>query len=110
MPEGTLTRLDLREATHRAVPSISRDDARNIVDATLEEISEALVRGETVSLRAFGNFKVRAKRERLSRNPRTGVEAKITSRRVVTFRASPLVLKKINGLGLSARLRKPKAQ
>jgi len=39
-----------------------------------------------VKLRAFGAFNVRSKRERVGRNPRTGVEAKINARRVLTFR------------------------
>ncbi len=67
----------------------------------LEEISEALVRGESVKLRSFGLFSVRAKRERIGRNPRTGVEAPISSRRVLTFKPSPVLSAAINGVSIA---------
>jgi integration host factor subunit alpha len=40
---------------------------------------------------------VRAKRERIGRNPKTGVEATITPRRVLTFKASPVLVAHVNG-------------
>jgi integration host factor subunit alpha len=66
----------------------------------LEEISDALVRGESVKLRSFGLFSVRAKRERIGRNPRTGVEAPIKPRRVLTFKPSPVLCASINGVSI----------
>ncbi len=62
----------------------------------MEEIAQALERGEEVALRSFGKFKIRAKRERIGRNPSTGVEAIITARRVLTFKASAELIAKIN--------------
>jgi integration host factor subunit alpha len=56
-----------------------------------------LVRGEAIKLRAFGTFKVRTKRQRIGRNPKTGVEAPITARRVMTFKASPVLIARVNG-------------
>ncbi len=64
---------------------------------TLEEMANSLARGETVKLRSFGLFSVRAKRERIGRNPRTGVEVPITPRRVLTFKPSPVLLDLVNG-------------
>lgn len=63
----------------------------------LEEVSDSLARGESVKLRSFGYFSVREKRERIGRNPRTGVEVPITPRRVMTFRPSPVLLDQVNG-------------
>ena len=57
----------------------------------------ALVRGETVKLRAFGAFSVRSKRPRVGRNPKTGEEYPITARRVLTFRPSPRLIAAVNG-------------
>lgn len=68
-----------------------------MLDATFDEISEALLRGESVKLRSFGTFNVRDKRERIGRNPKTGVEATITPRRVLTFKASPVLVAHVNG-------------
>ena len=76
---------------------MSRAQARDIFEMTLEEIVNAVLREDPVKLRAFGAFNVRSKRERIGRNPRTGVEAKIVARRVMTFKASPTLVARVNG-------------
>lgn len=101
-PEGsdsrkTATRADLLNAVYAACPGLSRAQARDIFEMALEEISGTLARGEPVKLRSFGLFSVRAKRERIGRNPRTGVEVPITPRRVLTFKPSPVLSAAVNG-------------
>lgn len=98
----TTTRADLLEAVYSASPVLSRAQAREIFEIALEEISDALVRGESVKLRSFGLFSIRSKRERIGRNPRTGVEVPITPRRVLTFKASPVLTASINGISVDA--------
>lgn len=93
----TTTRAELLDAVYTACPSLSRAQARDVFEMTLEEIVTALLREETVKLRSFGAFSVRSKRERMGRNPRTGVEAKIDARRVLTFKASPTLIARVNG-------------
>lgn len=96
-PQKTATRADLLNAVYASCPSLSRAQAKQIFEMALEEITGALVRGEPVKLRSFGLFTVRAKRERIGRNPRTGVEVPITPRRVLTFKASPVLYAAVNG-------------
>jgi len=55
------------------------------------------MRGEQVKLRSFGTFNVREKRGRIGRNPKTGVEAPICPRKVLTFKASPVLIAHLNG-------------
>jgi len=55
------------------------------------------MRGEQVKLRSFGTFNVREKRGRVGRNPKTGVEAPICPRKVLTFKASPVLIAHLNG-------------
>ena len=93
----TVTRADVLEAVYTACPSLSRVQARTIFEMTLEEISDSLNRDEAVKLRSFGAFHIRSKRERIGRNPKTGVEAPITPRRVVTFKPSPVLIARVNG-------------
>ncbi len=93
----TTTRADLLNAVYDCCKGLSRAQARDIFEMALDEISEALVRGEPVKLRSFGLFSVRAKRERIGRNPRTGIEVPIKPRRVLTFRPSPVLVASING-------------
>jgi integration host factor subunit alpha len=93
----TSTRADLLDAVQAAVPSLSRAQSREIFEMALDEIALSLTRGESVKLRSFGLFSVRSKRERIGRNPRTGIEVPITPRRVLTFRPSPVLLALVNG-------------
>ena len=93
----TTTRVELLDAVYNACPSLSRAQARELFEMTLEEIVGALLRDDPVKLRAFGAFNIRAKRERVGRNPRNGVEAKINARKVLTFKASPTLVARVNG-------------
>ena len=95
---NTATRAELLDAVYASCPALSRAQAKQIFEMTLDEITDALVRGETVKLRSFGLFLVRAKRERIGRNPRTGVEVPITPRRVLTFKPSPVLCASVNGV------------
>ena len=68
-----------------------------MLDDFFEEVSEALVKAEPLKLRSFGKFNVRSKRARIGRNLKTGAEATVTPRRVLTFKASPALVARING-------------
>ena len=94
---GAVTRAFLREAIYRNCTGLSRRQADEILEATFAEICDALVRGDPVKLRSFGTFSVRSKRTRVGRNPKTGIEAPITARRVLTFSASPMLVAQVNG-------------
>ena len=90
MTSNTLTRMDLSEAVFREV-GLSRNESAQLVETVLEEMSDALVRGEQVKISSFGTFSVRDKSARIGRNPKTGEEVPINQRRVLTFRPSHLM-------------------
>ena len=90
----TLTRADLAEAVYRKV-GLSRTESAELVETVLDEICEAIVRGETVKLSSFATFHVRDKNERVGRNPKTGEEVPILPRRVMTFKASNVLKSRI---------------
>jgi nucleoid DNA-binding protein len=69
-----------------------KDLVVKIVQRTLDHIIEALTGGETVELRNFGIFKVKSRRSRVGRNPKTGVTVPIPEKRVVSFK-SGMVMK-----------------
>ena len=91
---GTLTRADLAETINRKM-GLSRAESLDMVEAILEKMSKAVEAGENVKISGFGTFVLRDKRQRIGRNPKTGVEVPITPRRVMTFRASQLLKEKI---------------
>jgi integration host factor subunit alpha len=93
----TVTRVDLAEAVYRCV-GLSRKESAGLVQMVLAELADALATGETVKLSSFGSFVVRAKSERIGRNPKTGIEVPITQRRVMVFKPSSVLKARINGL------------
>jgi integration host factor subunit alpha len=92
----TVTRSDLADSVFRRI-GLSRLESAQLVEAVIEEISDAILRGENVKLSSFGTFLQRSKRERIGRNPKTGVEAAITPRKVLVFKASHIMRARING-------------
>jgi integration host factor subunit alpha len=97
MNKKTLTRADLSETLHRNI-GLSRTESADMVNSVLDLVADALVDGQSVKLSSFGTFMVRAKRERMGRNPKTGEEVPITPRRVLVFRPSQVMKNVINGL------------
>ncbi len=95
MAGRTVTRADLSEAVYQEV-GLSRNESADLVESVLNEVSDALVRGEMVKLSSFGSFAVRQKGERVGRNPKTGEEVPILPRRVLVFRASHVLKNRIN--------------
>jgi integration host factor subunit alpha len=93
---GTLTRADLAESVNRHI-GLSRAEASSIVESILDHMSDALERGENVKISSFGTFVLRDKNQRMGRNPKTGVEVPIDSRRVLTFRASQSMRDRVAG-------------
>ena len=83
----TLTKADMAEQLVVTV-GLNKREAKDMVDIFFEELRGALESGDSVKLSGFGNFQLRNKPERPGRNPRTGQNYKISSRRVVTFHAS----------------------
>ncbi len=95
MTSKTLTRADLTEALHEEI-GLTRQDCAGLVERTLGLVADAMERGETVKLSGFGVFQVRAKRQRIGRNPKTGEPATIEPRRVIGFRASQVLKARID--------------
>jgi integration host factor subunit alpha len=97
MAGQTVTRADLCEAVYQKI-GLSRTESSKLVEAVLDEICDAVARGENVKLSSFGSFVVRDKGERIGRNPKTGVEVPIEPRRVMVFKPSNVMKARINGL------------
>ena len=90
----TIARAELVDAVYRKV-GLSRAESAALVEVVLQEISDALSSEEIVKLASFGSFVVRDKGQRSGRNPKTGVEAPISPRRVIVFRPSRILKTRI---------------
>lgn len=95
MNTQTVTRADLAEAVYREI-GLSRSESSDLVESVINHISDALTSGEQVKLAGFGTFSLRDKKERIGRNPKTGVEVPITSRRVLVFKASQILKERVD--------------
>jgi integration host factor subunit alpha len=95
MAGQTVTRAQLSEAVYQEV-GLSRNESADLVETVLNEVADALARGEMVKISSFGSFAVRKKGKRIGRNPKTGTEVPISPRRVLVFRASHVLKDQIN--------------
>jgi integration host factor subunit alpha len=106
MAGHTVTRAQLSEAVYQEV-GLSRNESAALVDTVLNEIADALARGEMVKISSFGSFSVRQKGQRIGRNPKTGEEVPISPRKVLVFRASHVLKDRINRAAAAGKAREP---
>ncbi len=84
-----MTKADLVEQVAEAIgPGITKKDCALVVDGLLNAIKNALAQHEHIEIRGFGTFKVRERKTRMARNPRTGDPVKVPSRMVPVFKPS----------------------
>lgn len=76
--------------------NISKQEAETGINLFFQTIKETLQRGEEIELRGFGSFRFRERGARAGRNPRTGDPVQVPPKRVLYFKPSKLLKKKIN--------------
>ena len=75
---------------------LSRKDCSDLVNLLLEDIITGLISNNIVKIHNFGTFKIKKKKERIGRNPKTKENVVISSRNVISFTPSKKILKAIN--------------
>lgn len=90
----TMTKRDIVLKIAEEV-DLKQVDVKKIVQGTLDHITAALIKGETVELRNFGVFKVKSRGARIGRNPKTGATVPIPERKVVSFKSGMVMKKKV---------------
>ena len=78
-------------------PHLYQRDVENIVNAILDEVTEALARGDRVELRGFGAFSVKNRQARQGRNPRTGEKVQVEEKWVPFFKTGKELRERLNG-------------
>ncbi len=86
-----MTKAEIIDAVYEKVGGFSKKEAAEIVEAVFDTMKEVLANGEKIKISGFGNFVVRAKKERVGRNPQTGAPIPISARRVLTFKPSQVL-------------------
>ena len=88
-----MTKADLVEKVtatmaRTAGPMISKKDCARVVDAFLDAVKSALAEQHNIEIRGFGTFKIRNRKTRMARNPRTGEPVEVAARPVPVFKPS----------------------
>ncbi len=91
-----MTKADLVEQVAEAIgPGVTKKDCALVVDAFLNAVKRALKNGENIEIRGFGTWKVKRRKSRMARNPRTGEPVEVPARWVPVFKASKKLRKKV---------------
>jgi len=93
--ERAMTKADLVEEISR-VTGLNKKDTSIIVNEVITNICRALAEGDKVELRGFGSFKVKERRARQARNPRTGAGVQVPAKLVPFFKASNELKSRVN--------------
>ena len=91
---NTIKKLDLVNHLHDTL-GLNKVESKELVEAFFQEIKQSLKNNEDVKISGFGSFKILNKKERPGRNPKTGEPVTISARKVVTFKASQKLRKRI---------------
>ena len=95
MIKKNFTRKDLSNKIYHNI-GFSKNFSSGIIDNFFESLISELIISNKIKISSFGTFKVINKKERIGRNPKTKIEAKISPRKVVKFKPSSFVKKIIN--------------
>jgi len=90
-----MTKAELVEEVARAV-ELSKKDAERIVNTVFDSIIEALHNGDKIELRGFGSFRLRERKARVGRNPKTGETVQVPTKKVPYFKAGKELKELIN--------------
>jgi len=91
-----LTKADIIQKIHQEI-GFPQKKSTEVVEQLIENIKSTLASGDDVLVSGFGKFCVNEKKERRGRNPATGDSMMLRPRRVVTFKCSGKLRRKING-------------
>ena len=80
----------------KSYPNFLKKDLEKVVSVVLNEIKQALKRGDRVELRGFGMFSINIQKARISRNPKTGEKVNTPQKKAIHFKMAKEMFKKLN--------------
>ena len=95
MIKKNLTRKDIANKLHARL-GLSKNLLGNILDNFFESLISELIIKKKIKISSFGTFEIKNKKERIGRNPKNKVEFKISSRKIIKFKPSNIIKKKLN--------------
>ena len=81
-----MTRSVLVDKVSEKVEGLTRKQTEIVMETVFDSIKEALQRGEKIEIRGFGNFRLKTRRPRKARNPKTGESVDVPAKKVLHFK------------------------
>ena len=91
-----IVKSNLQKQLQKNFPNFLKKDLEKFIEIILNEIKSTLKRGERVELRGFGIFSTNIQKARISRNPKTGEKVNTPKKKVINFKMSKDLFKKLN--------------
>jgi len=82
-----MTKAQLIELVSEQTAGLTKHQTEVVVNAIFNSIKDALSRGDKIEIRGFGSFRLRSRRMREGRNPKTGATVSVPAKRVPFFKA-----------------------
>ncbi|MBI3608611.1 MAG: integration host factor subunit beta [Nitrospirae bacterium] len=82
-----MTKAELIEEVAGKVKGLTKRQTEIIINAILDGVKETLARGDKIEIRGFGSFRLRNRRTREGRNPKTGMTVQVPAKHVPFFKA-----------------------
>lgn len=83
---GDMTKAELVEKVSEKVDGLTKKQTEVIINTIFDSIKGALAGGDKIEIRGFGSFKIRARRQREGRNPKTGSPVSVPAKKVRSSR------------------------
>ena len=91
-----IVKSKLLKQLQKSYPNFPKKDLEKFIDIILDEIKQALKRGERVELRGFGIFSTNTQKARISRNPKTDEKINTPEKKTIHFKMAKEMFKKLN--------------
>ena len=91
-----IVKSKLLKQLKKSYPNFSNNDLERLITIVLNEIKRALGRGDGVELRNFGTFRIKIQKSSIRRNPKTGEKVAVPEKKVIAWKMSKDMFKKIN--------------
>jgi integration host factor subunit beta len=91
-----MTKSVLIEKVSERVGSLTKKQTEIVVETVFDSIKDSLIRGEKIEIRGFGNFKLKTRKPRTARNPKTGEKVNVPEKRVLHFKVGKALREAMN--------------
>jgi integration host factor subunit beta len=91
-----MTKSVLIEKVAEKVEGLTRNQTEIVVETVFESIKKALIQGEKIEIRGFGNFRLKTRNPRKARNPKTGETVAVPEKKVLYFKVGKALKETLN--------------